>query len=260
MCTTYTPICPSTEDDHVVVEKTSRAVRIIRLNRPAKLNALTVGMLSRIRDEISNASLDPTVRGIVLTGTGRAFSAGGDLSALDTMEPSRYREYMSSYVAVHRAVVAAEVPVVAAVNGYSFGGGMELTCMADIRIVDPKAIFCVADAAVGMVPTGALTWVLPRLVGPGRARLWMLANTQVTAEESLETGLCELRAGVDGAVATAVDLVETMATFPRGGLAAIRRVLGIAHSLEVAAEAEVSANIDRLERSDTAEAIARFLG
>lgn len=233
-------------------------VKLLTLNRPRVLNALTVEMLSAIKDELHSARREPQTRAVVLTGQGRAFSAGGDLRALEGMDADQNRAYMKTYAEVHRAIIDCDVPVIAAVNGYAFGGGLELACMADFRVVDPAAVLCVADAAVGMVPTGALTWALPRLVGTGKARMWTLLNTKISASESVESGLCEILSAPDDCVDHALRLADAMSAFPRHGLSAIRRTFAVAHTLEAAAETEVAENVLCHEHSETKAVIAEF--
>lgn len=256
--TTAGPSDHAQRQEDVQVEYAGEGIKIIRLNRPRVLNALTVAMLSTVRAELQQASRDPGTRAVVLTGQGRAFSAGGDLRALDEMNTDECRAYMGSYAAVHRAIADCDVPVVAAVNGYAFGGGLELACMADFRVIDPAAVLCVADAAVGMVPTGAMTWALPRLVGTGKARMWSLLNTKISAGDSIDSGLCEILSAPGDCVEHALRLLGEMGNFPRHGLAAIRRAFAAAFSLEEAAATEVAENILCLERPETKAVIARF--
>ncbi|MCD5422892.1 enoyl-CoA hydratase/isomerase family protein [Rhodococcus pyridinivorans] len=248
-----------TASSDLVVSYPVKKVALIRLNRPQVLNALTGDLLTRLGNEIERIGREPNVRAIVLTGTGRAFSAGGDVRALTKMNEAECREYLSCYVAVHRAIRDCEVPVIAALNGYTLGGGVELACMADVRVVDPEATLCVADAAIGMVPTGGLTWALPRLVGHGRARMWTLWNTHLSAADAATAGLCEVMSDAGASVDKAVALGEELGELPRHGLTSIRRAFALAEDLDSAARTEVDENLACIKHPETQAALAAFL-
>lgn len=162
---------------------------MVILDRPEKLNALTGRMLNELRRIARDEARRPDVRAVVVTGRGRAFSAGGDVTALFDLDQSAMRDYLGSYAALADDIEASQRPWVAAVNGIAFGGGLEIAAMCDIRVADEEARFCVADIEVGALPTGGLTWTLPRLVGDSLAAWMVLANAELDAFDAHDAGL-----------------------------------------------------------------------
>ncbi|WP_245607454.1 crotonase/enoyl-CoA hydratase family protein [Pseudonocardia spinosispora] len=179
----------------------------VRLNRPAKLNALNIEMFDDLLEVGLMIRRDPTVRAVVLTGEGRAFCAGLDYAALAELE-NDVNPYEDDYspgdellepddqlVELSRSQRAACVwgtvpaPVIAALNGPAFGGGLQLALPADIRIVAPETILSVAEVRWGLTPDMAGTQLLPRLVGMDVAMELTLTGQVITGEEALRIGL-----------------------------------------------------------------------
>lgn len=243
----------------VIQIKRRDGVFVLTLNRPAVLNALTEDQLRELADLVTTASRDSSVRTLVITGAGRAFSAGGDVRALQSMPRSEREPYLAAYSALNDAIEAADLPVIAALNGATYGGGLELACMADVRVADPSAEMCVGDAPLGLVPTGGLTWALPRLVGEGRARWMVLTNARVDPQQALAIGLCDVVSPPGQAQEYAIRLAQQIGRYPRAGLAASRKAVRNSWSVDrrAASEREVSANLALLEEPDTVRALAK---
>lgn len=170
------------------------AVAVMRFNRPEKLNAITYEMLELIEDATKRAGGDPAVRAVVLTGTGRAFSAGTDLQQLSSQPPSQARgeAYASRYDPDRPApwtFAAIKKPVVAAVNGAAVGLGAEFTLQCDLRIAGESARFGWVFVHRGLVPdTGAGTWLLPRIVGLQEAARLLFSGEIIDAARAKEIG------------------------------------------------------------------------
>ena len=170
-------------DDPVLVTDDG-ALRVITLNRPAVMNALDGPM----RRALTAAIAAPGARCIVLTGAGRAFCAGQDLTeagAVDDIGGTLAREYEPML----RAIVDAPVPVVAAVNGVAAGAGANLALVCDVVIAADSASFVQAFARIGLVPDAGGTWVLPRLVGQARAMGAMLTGDAIPARQAADWGM-----------------------------------------------------------------------
>ncbi len=162
----------------------------ITLNRPESLNALNSGLWREIRQRLDNAEKDEDIRVVVITGTGRAFSAGDDIKEVATLKtPSEIKDFFTNYAAPTIAkIIQLSKPIIACVNGLAFGGGCELAMLCDIVIASENALFAVPEARVGAYPPIACA------IGTyftGKLNLSMLALTgePITANEAHRIGL-----------------------------------------------------------------------
>jgi len=160
----------------------------IRLNRPDKLNAFTEQMNREIQKAIKQSNTDPTVRSIVITGEGRAFSSGQDLAEVD--ENMDHGEVLRTrYGPMMKELARCEKPVIAAVAGFALGGGCELALACDIRIAAENAVFGLPEIKLGVIPGGGGTQRLPRLIGVGRAKELLYTGDSINAQEAYRIGL-----------------------------------------------------------------------
>jgi 2-(1,2-epoxy-1,2-dihydrophenyl)acetyl-CoA isomerase len=170
------------------------SVALMRFNRPEKLNAITYEMLALIEDAIRAAGSDDRVRSVVLTGTGRAFSAGTDLQQLSSQTPTmarveRYAERLEPDRPAPWTFAAITKPTVCAVNGAAVGLGAEFTLQCDVRIAGEHARFGWVFVHRGLVPdTGAGTWLLPRIVGLQNAARLLYSGEIISAQRAKEIG------------------------------------------------------------------------
>ncbi|WP_183092794.1 AMP-binding protein [Nocardioides stalactiti] len=180
-------------------------VAILRFCRPEKLNAMDVATRVHLASAVRELGTGAKVRGIVLTGTGRAFSAGEDLSAV----PSSYDDVRVAFETFHditRAILETRVPVIAAVNGLAVGGASEITLCCDARIGTPATEFYQPENARGITISNASSVLLPRLVG-GHALPMVLGSGRLPAEEALRIGLLSEIVEPDRLVARAVETI-----------------------------------------------------
>ncbi|MBK9613234.1 enoyl-CoA hydratase-related protein [Candidatus Amarobacter glycogenicus] len=173
-------------------------VGVLRINRPEKLNAFTYHTLAEIQRGVDELVADRRVVGIVITGTGRAFSAGLDSQALvdvtaaEASEPgSRSGAPGPQIPGLFTNLLAVPKPVVAAVNGVAAGGGFVLAAKCDVRIAAAGASFTTVFMKRGLIGEHGMTWLLPRLVGPGRAMDLMMTSKRIDASEAQRIGLVE---------------------------------------------------------------------
>lgn len=185
---------------HVVVARHDR-LAVVRLDRPEALNALFPAMLDDLAAALrSIADAD----GVVLTGTGRAFSSGDDLVATADLDRDGFMALIEQFQELTRAVLDIPGPVVAAVNGLAVGGAAELTLACDARIAHPDAWFLFPENGLGLTVSNASTVLLPRAVG-GRALPLLLDGNRIPADEALRIGL--VTAVHDDPLAAAIDRV-----------------------------------------------------
>lgn len=166
-------------------------VATITFNRPNSLNAFNDQMIAETIVALKETARDPAVRCIVLTGRGRAFSAGQDLKDVEAREQKiSFGEHLrQGYNKLVLQIVQIEKPVIAAVNGVAAGAGCGIALAADIRIASHKASFIQAFSKVGLIPDSGSTWTLPRLVGYARAFEMAVTAKRVSAETALSWGL-----------------------------------------------------------------------
>ena len=145
-------------------------IALITVNDPDRRNAVTAEMSEQLRDAVSRAESDPDVNAVIVTGAGKAFCAGADLSALGAAARDGLERIYAGFMAVGRCTL----PTIAAVNGAAVGAGLNLALAADVRIAGPHALFDPRFQKLGIHPGGGATWMLQRAVGPEVARAALL--------------------------------------------------------------------------------------
>ncbi len=191
-------------------------VALIRLDRPEKLNALTYPMLGAIRRAVDAAAADPAVVGIVITGSGRGFCSGLDSEALVATTQGRAPRGHSAASAevpgLFTYLLDVPKPVIAAVNGVAAGGGFVLAAMCDVRFAWSAASFTSIFSKRRLVAEHGTTWIVPRLVGTGRALDLLFTSRKIDADEALRIGLVEYVVPPEELVAAATRYVEELAS------------------------------------------------
>ena len=182
---------------------------LITVNDPGRRNAVTGEMSAQLRAAVRRAEDDPQVHAVVVTGAGRAFCAGADLSALDAATEDGLVRLYDGFM----AVAECRLPTVAAVNGPAVGAGLNLALAADVRIAGPAALFDCRFQKLGLHPGGGATWMLHRAVGPQVARAALLFGMAFDADAAVRHGLA-LRVA-DDPVAAAAELAAGPAGAPR---------------------------------------------
>jgi 2-oxoglutaroyl-CoA hydrolase len=180
----------------------------LTLNRPDKRNTITWEMRQRIEDAFAELARDRRLRAVVVTGAGGTFSAGGDMRGFLEHEPYEFAHLGENLAAAERC----PLPVIAAVDGFCYGAGMELALSCDIRVCTDRAEFALPEILRGQMPGSGGSQRLPRLIGWSRAKEMILRGRRMRAEEALACGLvCEVVApeGLDSAaLAVAAELCQ----------------------------------------------------
>src|SRR6266699_923836 len=192
------------------------AVQTITLNRPEVFNAFNRALHAALREALKEAR-DPEVRAVVITGAGRGFCAGQDLTEFagdhDVGDALR-----ATYHPNVLAIRALEKPVIAAVNGACAGAGLSLACACDIRIASDNASFVPGFIGIGLVPDAGGTFFINRLLGPSRAFEWMSSNRGLTAAEAHAWGLVSEVVEADTLGPRVAELAERYAAAPTRGI------------------------------------------
>jgi 2-(1,2-epoxy-1,2-dihydrophenyl)acetyl-CoA isomerase len=250
-----------TERPTVRVE-TDGPVATIVLDRPDALNALTIPLKRELLRALRDVERDRSIRAVVLTGAGRAFCAGQDLR--ERLEPGAAPldvEIRERYAPLVRQLVAMPKPVVAAVNGVAAGAGASLAFACDLRVAADDARFVLAFGRIGLVPDSGATWLLPRLVGLGRATELALLPDPIGAEEALRIGLVNRVVPADRLLAEAQELAGRLAEAAPRAVALTKRALahGLESGLDAALEYEAALQGVAGRTADHAEGIAAFV-
>jgi enoyl-CoA hydratase/carnithine racemase len=206
-------------DSPVQVTKDPAGVAVVILNRPSRLNALSDDLLSGLlRDVFLELGADVDVRSVVVTGAGRAFSAGADLDAAALDAGDDKAEFIRLAQTTVTALLDIRVPTIAAVHGPAVGGGMGLALACDIRIAGPQAFFSSPFMSMALIPDFGASYLLTHAVGPAHALLMAVTGRRVAGQESLRLGLVQEL--VDDPLARAMELAATIAAgAPRATIA-----------------------------------------
>lgn len=207
------------------------AVATITLNRPEALNAISAAMVTALKTAFADLSADDSVRAIVLTGSGRAFSCGVDLKELSQTPDAIEKFDWHGGASLYDTIRACPHPLISAVNGYAITGGLELALMADFIVASEAAVFADTHARVGITPSWGMTQVLPRLIGINRARQMSLTGEFVDAKKACAWGLANEVVPADElpdrARALAVQISET----DRSTMTRIRDLIAVSAEL-----------------------------
>lgn len=175
---------------NILLEMKDR-IATIRINRPDKLNALSLKALSDLAATLDKLRTDDDVRVLILTGAGdKAFIAGMDIADFEGVTPLEQRDVMQA-TRVYNTLDRFPKPVIAMINGYCLGGGCEIAISCDIRIASDRARFGQPEVNIGIIPGGGATQRLPRLVGEGQALKLILTGELIDAQEAKAIGLVD---------------------------------------------------------------------
>jgi 2-(1,2-epoxy-1,2-dihydrophenyl)acetyl-CoA isomerase len=173
-----------------VLSSTADGIMTITLNRPTVLNAMNADLLAQLGAAFATAKRDDAVRAVLLTGAGRGFCAGADLSTNSMRTGSDVQEMMRQrYHPIILMMRQFPKPIVGAINGTAAGGGMSLALACDIVLAGESATFLQAFTKIGLVPDCGSTWFLPRMVGDVRARALIMMADKISASDALQYGL-----------------------------------------------------------------------
>ena len=260
---------PMTEPDPILVSVDDN-IATIQMNRPEVMNALSTPLVTALRDALADLRRNKDVRALVLTGSGRAFSAGADLNdpimSLDAPREERgqrFRTVMDTQInAMMRDLYSFDRPKIAAVNGAAAGGGVGLALTMDIVIASKSAYFMQVFApALNLVPDLGCTWHLAHQLGRARALGLAMTGERLVAEKAEEWGLI-WRCVEDDELATTVrDLARKLAAGPTRALAATPAIIDAAQLSSFTAQLDMERDVQSalVQTSDFEEAVAAFL-
>jgi enoyl-CoA hydratase len=178
----------SIPDDEILVED-SGTVRIVRINRPARRNSLSMPTLTRLETIVDELASRSDISTLIITGTGNVFASGADLNELRTLTPETAREFANRGQQIFQKLADLGQLTIAAINGYCYGGALDLALACKMRVASLNAEFCHPGAQLGIITGWGGTQRLPRLIGTARALEMLFTAEPISAEEALRIGL-----------------------------------------------------------------------
>jgi enoyl-CoA hydratase/carnithine racemase len=245
--------------EQLLVERPASDIVVLKINRPEVRNALNLEVRTRIADEIARAGNDDKVRSIIITGSDAAFAAGADIAEMADAGPI---EVMSRNVQKYwRTIMDCPKPVIAAVEGFALGGGLELALCADIIVAGEGAKLGLPEVKVGILPGGGGTQKLARLVGRHRAMLLTMTGRMFGAAEALSMGVVSEVAPTGQALARALDIAREIAAMPAISIIQIKEIVnaGLNAPLDTALMLERKAFQLQFATRDQKEGMRAFL-
>lgn len=243
-----------------VIYEVRGSVAVVSLNRPRVLNAMNKQLWLDLRSAFQAAADDSTVRVVIVTGSGRAFSTGADLKDSQGRSLSDYRDYLVHLQEISRMILRFEKPTIAAVNGYALGSGYELALACDLRLMAESARIGSPEAKVSSSVTGGAMRLVPLLIGPARAKELMFTAEYIDGRRAEEIGLVNRAVPDDQLMDAALELAEKITANSTLSLKLIKR--GIDMSPEVSLEAlmdyEVEACLATVSAPERDEALTDF--
>ncbi|KJS28641.1 MAG: enoyl-CoA hydratase [Desulfatitalea sp. BRH_c12] len=176
-------------EENLVISDVAEGIANLTLNRPEAMNAFSVAMLQAMGRALADLRFDPAIRVVIVTGAGKAFSAGADLKERAGMSPEQVKAFIFNIRRLMDDIELFPKPVIAAVNGAAFGGGMELALAADIRLAADTAQMGLTETRLAIIPGAGGTQRLPRLIGKGLAKEMIFTGRRINAQEALRIGL-----------------------------------------------------------------------
>ncbi|TPG32807.1 enoyl-CoA hydratase [Mycolicibacterium hodleri] len=209
-------------EDELVIRTDHAAVRVLTLNRPQARNALNRGLIRALYAALKSADDDASVHAVVLTGTDPAFCAGIDLKEAARDGLKYFDEFKTQSCIT--AVAEMRTPIVGAINGSTFTGGLELALGCDFLVASERAVFADTHARVGILPGGGMTARLPQVVGGAMARRMSMTGEVVDAIRAERIGLVTEVVVHDGLLARAIELAEQIAAVPKPTMLGLKEI------------------------------------
>ena len=252
--------------DIILQKKTADGILILTLNRPEAMNCMNFDLIETLQKIVKESDFDLSIRVIIVTGApppeGKkaSFSAGADLIERRTLTDDQVRRFISTVRETLTTVEKARVPVIAAINGFAFGGGTELALACDLRIASSNALMGLTETSLGIIPGGGGTQRLPRIVGLAKAKELIYTARRFNADTALEIGLVSQVVEPDKLMDAAIKLAAEITQNAPIAVQQAKFVLnnGSECSLGVALPLESKAYEITIPTKDRLEALAAF--
>jgi len=246
----------------VLIVEAHGPVTVVRIHRPGALNALDAEVLAALRERLFALAADPSVRAVVLTGSGdRAFVAGADIAAMQAMGPPEALALSRLGGDVADQIAAMPQVVIAAVNGFALGGGCELALSCDIVLASKKARLGLPEVTLGVIPGFGGTQRLARAIGRHAAKRWVLSGDVFSADEALRVGVVQELFDAEDLLPKAIELAARISIRGPLAVAAAKRAIdaGADETLAKATARESAMFAACFDTADQKEGMAAFL-
>lgn len=235
------------------------AIAVLSIARPEKLNAFDIDMLKALSAACDTVEADANVRVVILTGEGKAFSAGGDIKAWGAMSPNEFgHQWVRFGHRVFERLATLRMPVIAAINGHTLGGGLELAAAADIRIAEIQVKIGLPETSLGMVPGWSGTQRLVKRFGVQVVRRMVLGGEMFSADEARHLGLVDAVAGTGTVMSVARDYAQRIAKRGPAALEICKLMIASANGEDNGTAVEALGSILAAKTGDMKEGVAAF--
>jgi len=247
------------DQQFIQIEKTD-LIAVVTLNRPEKLNSLTPSMLDQLDSAAGSLESDATLRAVVLTGAGeRAFCVGADINEWAALAPlDMWRVWVTRGHRIFDRWAALRLPVVAAINGPAFGGGLELAAVADVRVADPMATFALPEASIATCPGWSGTQRLVSLIGPSHVKSLALTARRIDAQRAYSIGLVDEVSEAKRSLEAALAVAEKIASLAPVSVQLTKQLINAASGFGAGATLEAMAGALSATTNDAQEGMASF--
>lgn len=237
------------------------SIAIITFNREDKLNAMNSAIVSRLTEYLHKVNDSAHIRIAILTGKGRAFVAGADISEYSEQTPIEFMEYQRRSRAMFDAIEKNKKVIIAAVNGYALGGGFELVLACDLVVASSGVKMGLPEIHLGLLPGGGGTQRLSRLIGRNRTKHYLLSGKRMTSEEAEHLGIIHTVCAPDQLMDTAMNIAEDLAARAPLAIQEGKRLIneGLEASLETAISYEGLILANLYQTADADEGIRAFI-
>ena len=248
-------------DYQCIIYNKTDGIAVIKLNRPQVLNAMNKQLWLDLKDALDDVIEDSSIKALIFTGEGRAFSTGADLKDSKGRSLTAYRDYLVHLQEISRLIIRFPKPTIAAVNGYALGSGYELSLACDVRIAAESAKFGSPEASVSSSVTGGAMRLLQDLVGPGKAKELLFTCDYIDGKEAERIGLVNMAVPDDHLMEKAMEMAGKIVKNSSFSIGLIKKGLNMAGevSLEALMDYEVEAclaTVSAPERLDKLEEFA----
>lgn len=248
--------------EYIVYEKDEGTI-LITLNRPDSLNALNARLAQELIQVAEEITTDDSVRVLIITGAGRAFSAGADLKEVMSGAGASLAAGLAQGkpLLLFTSIASIDKPVIAAINGLALGGGCELALACDLRIASTTATFGFAEIKIGAIPGGGGTVRSPRIIGPAKAKELLFFGDPISADEAYRIGLVNKVVAPESLLDEAKKWAKTLAGRPPLALKAAKSCVDVGMQMPLSAAIEFEAREAAIltKTEDTAEGIKAFI-
>lgn len=236
------------------------SIAIVQLERPEKLNALTPEMIVQLEDIAKDLDKRIDLTAVILTAVGdRAFCVGADIKVWASLKPlDMWRQWTRDGHRVFDAWARLRLPVIAAINGHAFGGGLELVATADIRVSDPNATFALPEAGIATCPGWSGTQRLVNLIGTSQVKYLAMTGRRINAEQALKVGLVQEISSVGDALSSALRIAEEISAKAPISIQLTKQLIDAGEGHNLAAVLEGMAGALAATTEDAKEGLASF--